>query len=121
VKNPKCLNLTPAKISTLVIPVILIILTASIQTILLTMCGIIVQSLTKIPGFWLGYPHLSPRHATTTSELVALKRWETGSSKRGNIEIGWMVQAVMDLTVQPCFVMEVRVLARPTLGKRDDT
>jgi len=28
---------------------------------------------------------------------------------------------MVDLIVQPCFVTEVRELARPTLGKREDT
>ena len=32
-----------------------------------------------------------------------------------------MVLGVMDLMAQPYFVMEIRGLARPTLGTREDT
>ena len=107
----KCLNITSAVISTL--------LTCKI---LLTTCGIIARSQTKIRKFWPGYLHLNPRHGTTTSEPVGSMRWENGSSKLRNIGIGSVVfVVVVDLMVQPCFVTEVRELARPTLGKREDT
>jgi len=89
VKNPKCLNLPSTKIPTLlVIPIILKIPTVSIQTILVAMSGITARSLARIPGFWPGYLHLSPRHGTTTSEPIELRRWETGSYKLKNIGIG---------------------------------
>ena len=43
--------------------------------------------------------------------------WETGSYKQRNIEIGSMVTMVRDPIIQPCFAMEARGSARPTLGK----
>jgi len=122
VKNPKCLNFTSTKIPILLaIPIILIIPTVLIQPILLAMCGITARSPTKIPEFWPGYPPLNPRHGTMTSEPVGLRRWETGSYKLRNTEIGSVVPAVMGLIVQPCFVTEIRGLGRPTLGKGEDT
>ena len=95
--------------------------TLLISKILLTKCGIIARSQTKIRKFWPGYLHLNHRHGTTTSEPVGSTRWETGSSKLRNIGIGSVVfVVVVDLIVQPCFATEVRELARPTLGKRED-
>ena len=63
---------------------------------------------------WLS--HLTPRHATTTFEPVGSTEWETGSYKPKNIRIG-----LVGLIVQPYFVMEVRGLESPILGKREDT
>ena len=118
--NAKCLNLTSATITKLpilliIIPVILIVPTAAIPTILLTMCGTTL-SLMKMKEYWTGYPHLTPRHATTTFEPVGSTEWETGSYKPKNIRIG-----LVGLIVQPYFVMEVRGLESPILGKREDT
>jgi len=106
----KCLNTTSAAIPALLI-----------SKILLTTCGIIARSQTKIRKFWPGYLHLNHRHGTTTSEPVGSARWETGSSKLRNIGIGSVVFVMVDLIVQPCFVTEVRELARPTLGTRENT
>jgi len=55
-----------------------------------------------------------------TSEPVGLRRWETGSYKLRNIEIGLMVPAAVDKIAQPCFVTGIRGLGRPTLGKGED-
>ena len=48
-------------------------------------------------------------------------RWGTGSYELGNIGIGQMVAEGVNLVVRPCFAMEVRELARPTLGKEEGT
>ena len=95
-----------------------VIATVSISTILLTRCGITARSLRVILKFWPGYLHLSPRYDTTTFKPVGSTRWETGSYKPGNIRIGSAVSVRIDLIVEPYFVMEVRGLASPILGKR---
>ena len=82
--NAKCLNLTLATtlsilpILLILIPLFLIVPTAAIPTILLTMCGTTL-SLMRMKEFWTGYPYLTPRHATTTFEPVGSTEWETGS------------------------------------------
>jgi len=43
--------------------------------------------------------------------------WETGSYRRRNIGIGSIAFAVGNLVARPCFAMELRGSARPTLGK----
>jgi len=104
-----------------VIPIIPIIPTVTIKPILIAISGITAPSLKRIRRFCTGYLHFNPRHDTMTSEPVGLRRWETGSYKLRNIEIGWMVPAVVEIIVQPCFVPEVQGSAKPTLGKGEDT
>jgi len=71
--------------------------------------------------FWSGYLHLSPGYGIRISGPVGSMMWETGSCRLRNIGTGLMVFVGVNLVVQPCSVMEVRGLERPTLGKRKGT
>ena len=106
-ENPKCLNILPA---TTPIPLTI--------SILSTMCAITIRFLTRGRKFWLGYPHLNLKDGTTIFKPVELTRWETGSYKLRNIEIGLVTFRGVNLMAQPCIAIEVRGLARPILGKR---
>ena len=75
----------------------------------------------RSPKLWPGYLHLSPRAGTTTFEPAGSARWETGFYKLRNIGTGLLVFVRVNPMVWPCFVMEVRGLARPTFGKRKYT
>ena len=109
-KNPKCLNVTSTTIST----------TLLIIPILLTMCGITARWPMRSPKFWPGYLHLNPTCGTTTSKAEGSTKWETGSYGLRNIGNGFVVSVAVNLTVPLCFATEVRGLAKPTLGKRED-
>jgi len=93
--------------------------TVSIQTILLTMCGITARWPTRILGFYHGYLHSNPRDATKTFEPAESMKWETGSCKLRNIGIGLVVSMGLNVIAQLCFATEVQGSARPTLGKRN--
>jgi len=56
-----------------------------------------------------------------TFEAVGFMGWETGSCRPGNIRIGLAVFEGVNLMVRPCFATVVQGLARPTLGKREDS
>ena len=109
-KNTKCLNTTSTTTSTLLIP-----------AFLFTMCRIATPRSGKSPKFWPGYLHSNPKDGITTFEPVGSLRWGNGSYKRRNIGIGLVVFVGVYLITQLCFAMEVRGLARPTLGKREET
>ena len=102
-KYTKCLNITSTIMST-----VLIIL----------MCGIPIRWPTRGLKFWPGYLHSNSRNGTTTSKPVGSTRLGTGFYKLKNIGVGFVVFMWLNLMVQPCFVMEVRGLARPSLGER---
>jgi len=89
--------------------------------VLILMCGIPIRWPTRGLKFWPGYLHSNPRDGTTTSKLVGSTRWVTGFYKLRNIGVGLLVFMWVDLMVQPCFATEVRGLARPSSGEREDS
>ena len=108
-KNTKCLKVTLTTIST-----------APAIPILPTMFRITLRQLTRSRRFWLGYLYSNPQYSTTTFKPIEPTGLVTGYYKLRNIRIGLQIFLV-NLTVQPCFSMEVRGLERPTLGKGEDT
>ena len=49
-------------------------------------------------------------------EPTGSKAWETGSYEQGTIGIGSIAFAMVNLTIQSYFTMEIRGSARPTSG-----
>ena len=105
-KYTKCLNITSTIMSAVLI---------------ISMCGIPIRWPTRGQKFWPGYLHWKPRDGTTTSKPVGSTRWEAGFYKLRNTGIGVVVFVWVNLTVQPCFATEVRGLARPSSGEREDS
>jgi len=75
----------------------------------------------RSPRYWPGYRLLNHKDGTTIFKPTGSTRLENGLYRLRNIGIGLPVSLEVILLGQPCFATEVPELAKPLLGKREDT
>jgi len=63
-----------------------------------------------------GYHNWTPGYGTAVSETTESNMLGTGSYEQRNTGVGSMAFAVENPIIQPCFAMEIRGSAKPTLG-----